>query len=93
MIPKPRSAAAFICTLHKHVLIQPLGGFQGQASDILIHAAEMKRTRHTAIGPYAEHCGRSHEEHDNRLSGTRAVNLDFSWLTEKYRKRLLVKAG
>src|ERR687896_1295791 len=39
-------------SLHVH---QPLGGFQGQASDILIHAEEMQQTKRRMIRLYAEH--------------------------------------
>ncbi len=45
--------------LHVH---QPLGGFQGQASDILIHAEEILKTKRLVTSLYAEHCGRSYEE-------------------------------
>jgi ATP-dependent Clp protease, protease subunit len=41
---------------------QPLGGFQGQASDMLIHAEEIRRTKHRMTTLYAKHCGRSYEE-------------------------------
>ena len=41
-------------SLHVH---QPLGGFQGQASDILIHAEEMRQTKRRIIRLYAERCG------------------------------------
>jgi ATP-dependent Clp protease protease subunit len=46
-------------SIHIH---QPLGGFQGQASDILIHAEETRKTKHLMTRLYAEHCGRSYEE-------------------------------
>ena len=51
-------------SLHVH---QPLGGFQGQASDIMIHAEEMRRTKHRMIRLYAEHCRRSYEEVERTL--------------------------
>lgn len=38
-------------SLHVH---QPLGGFQGQASDILIHATEMQETKRRIIRLYAK---------------------------------------
>jgi len=41
---------------------QPLGGFQGQATDILIHAANIARTRQRLHDLYARHCGRTAEE-------------------------------
>jgi ATP-dependent Clp protease protease subunit len=51
-------------SLHVH---QPLGGFQGQASDILIHAEEMSKTKRRIIALYAEHCRRSFEEVERTL--------------------------
>lgn len=51
-------------SLHVH---QPLGGFQGQASDILIHAEEMQQTKRRIIRLYAEHCGRTYEEVERTL--------------------------
>lgn len=60
-------------SLHVH---QPLGGFQGQASDILIHAEEMKRTKHRVIGLYAEHCGRRYEEIERALDRDRFMTAD-----------------
>ena len=52
-------AALRNASVHIH---QPLGGFQGQASDMLIHAEEIRRTKHRMTRLYAEHCGRSYEE-------------------------------
>ena len=51
-------------SLHVH---QPLGGFQGQASDILIHAEEIRQTKHRITRLYAEHCGRSYDEVERTL--------------------------
>ncbi len=51
-------------SLHVH---QPLGGFQGQASDILIHAEEMQQTKRRITRLYAEHCGRSYEDVERTL--------------------------
>jgi len=51
-------------SLHVH---QPLGGFQGQASDILIHAEEMQQTKRRIIRLYAKHCGRTFEEVERTL--------------------------
>jgi ATP-dependent Clp protease protease subunit len=51
-------------SLHVH---QPLGGFQGQASDILIHAEEMQQTKRRITRLYAEHCGRNYEEVERTL--------------------------
>jgi ATP-dependent Clp protease protease subunit len=47
---------------HARIMIhQPLGGFQGQASDISIHAQEILRLRDTLNGILAEHTGQSLE--------------------------------
>jgi hypothetical protein len=46
-------------SLHVH---QPLGGFQGQASDILIQAEETQKTKQRLTRLYGEHCGRSYAE-------------------------------
>jgi ATP-dependent Clp protease protease subunit len=51
-------------SLHVH---QPLGGFQGQASDILIHAEEMQQTKRRIIRLYAEHCRHSYDEVERTL--------------------------
>jgi ATP-dependent Clp protease, protease subunit len=51
-------------SLHVH---QPLGGFQGQASDVLIHAEEMRQTKHRLISLYASHCKRPYEEVERTL--------------------------
>jgi len=51
-------------SLHVH---QPLGGFQGQASDVLIHAEEMQQTKRRIIRIYAEHCGRTFENVERSL--------------------------
>ncbi|MEL5591258.1 ATP-dependent Clp protease proteolytic subunit [Serratia ureilytica] len=60
-------------SLHVH---QPLGGFQGQASDILIQAEEMKRTKDRVIRLYAQHCGLSYEEVERVLDRDRFMTAD-----------------
>ncbi len=55
-------------SLHVH---QPLGGFQGQTSDILIHAEEMKQTKNRITRLYAHHCGRTFEEVEKALDRDR----------------------
>ncbi|WP_413205368.1 ATP-dependent Clp protease proteolytic subunit [Rhodospirillum sp. A1_3_36] len=62
-------------SIHVH---QPLGGFQGQASDILIHAEEMKRTKHRITSLYAEHCGRTYEEVEQTLDRDRFMTAEES---------------
>ena len=51
-------------SVHVH---QPLGGFQGQATDVLIHAEEMRKTKDRVTRVYAQHCGRSYEEVERTL--------------------------
>ncbi len=41
---------------------QPLAGMQGTAEDIMIHAAEYKRTKDRLNGILAQHTGRTLEE-------------------------------
>ncbi|WP_439496762.1 ATP-dependent Clp protease proteolytic subunit [Bosea sp. (in: a-proteobacteria)] len=60
-------------SLHVH---QPLGGVQGQASDILIHAEEIQRTKQRMIRLYAEHCGRSCEEVERALDRDRFMTAE-----------------
>ena len=60
-------------SLHVH---QPLGGFQGQASDILIHAEEMLKTKRRMIRLYAEHCRRSVEEVERTLDRDHFMNAE-----------------
>ena len=55
---------------------QPLGGFRGQASDILIHAEEIQKTKRRMIGLYAEHCGRSYEEVERTLDRDRFMTAE-----------------
>ena len=51
------------CLPHSRVLIhQPLGGARGQASDILIAAKEIEKTRNELCGIIAEHSGQPFEK-------------------------------
>ena len=66
---------------HSRIMIhQPLGGFQGQATDIHIHAREILRMKAELNDILAEHCGQSVEkvaadtERDYFMSGEEAVN-------------------
>lgn len=48
---------------HARIMIhQPLGGFQGQATDINIHAQEILRMRDSLNGLLAKHCGQDIEK-------------------------------
>ena len=65
---------------HSRIMIhQPSGGYQGQATDIEIHAKETRRTRETLNEIMAKHTGQSMEriqvdtERDNFMSAGDAV--------------------
>ena len=49
------------------VLHQPLGGFQGQASDVERHAEEIVKVKRRMTTLYAQHCGRTLEEVERTL--------------------------
>ncbi|OCZ66642.1 ATP-dependent Clp protease proteolytic subunit [Achromobacter xylosoxidans] len=68
-----KRAALANASLHVH---QPLGGFQGQASDMLIHAEEMQRTKQRIIRLYAEHCGRTYEDVERSLDRDRYMSAE-----------------
>ncbi|RWX20133.1 ATP-dependent Clp protease proteolytic subunit, partial [Rhizobium leguminosarum] len=55
---------------------QPSGGFQGQASDMLIHAEEIRRTKDRMTRLYAEHCGRSYEEFERAMDRDRFMTAE-----------------
>lgn len=66
---------------HSRIMIhQPLGGFQGQATDIKIHAEEILKLRDTLNGVLAHHTGQNLEriaadtERDFFMSGEAAKN-------------------
>jgi len=68
------------CLPNSRVMIhQPMGGFQGQASDIEIHAREILFLKQRLIEILAEHSGQTMEkiardtDRDNFLSGQEAV--------------------
>jgi len=69
------------CLPNSRVMIhQPLGGFQGQASDIAIHAQEILSIKHKLNSMLAEHCGQDIEivekdtDRDNFMSAQQAVD-------------------
>ena len=52
---------------HARIMIhQPLGGFQGQATDIDIHAKEILRTRDKLNELLVKHTGQPHRAHQER---------------------------
>ncbi|WP_395340905.1 ATP-dependent Clp endopeptidase proteolytic subunit ClpP [Ningiella sp. W23] len=69
------------CLPHSRVMIhQPLGGFQGQASDFEIHAKEILSIKERLNRLYADHTGQDYEkiahdtDRDNFLSAQDAVD-------------------
>ena len=65
---------------HPRIMIhQPLGGFKGQASDIMIHARETERVKRTLTELLAKHTGKSVDEvmqdcdRDNFMSAEEAL--------------------
>ena len=70
------------CLPHARMIVhQPLGGFQGQATDIEIHAREILRVRERLNTIMVKHTGRTMEQieqdtdRDYFLDGTEAVNF------------------
>ena len=70
---------------------QPLGGFQGQASDIKIHAAHMEKTKKTINRILSENTGMPIEtiekdtDRDNFMSAEEAKK--YGLIDEIYAKR------
>ena len=82
---------------HARIMVhQPLGGFQGQASDIERHAQEMLTTRERLYDVYAKHTGQSLEtisealERDNFMSAEQA--REFGLIDEVIEKRAVVES-
>jgi len=70
------------CLPHARMMVhQPLGGFQGQATDIEIHAREILRVRERLNSIMVQHTGRTMDQieqdtdRDYFLDGTEAVNF------------------
>ncbi|UYO00633.1 MAG: ATP-dependent Clp protease proteolytic subunit [Devosia sp.] len=53
------------------MLHQPSGGYQGQVTDILIHAEESLRLKRRTNEIYARHCGRTYDEVETALERDR----------------------
>lgn len=73
------------CLPHSRVMIhQPLGGYQGQATDIEIHARETLKVRETLNQIMANHTGKSTKkiaedtERDNFMSAEEAVKYGLA---------------
>ncbi len=83
---------------HSRVMIhQPLGGFQGQASDIDIHAKEILRTRERLDEILSRHTGQPLErvkadtDRDNFMGGDEAV--EYGIIDEVLQSRKLSSVG
>jgi ATP-dependent Clp protease protease subunit len=70
---------------------QPSGGFQGQVTDILIHAKEVEGTKRRLNQIYEKHTGRSYEEIENALERDRFLSpeeaKDFGIIDQVFDKR------
>jgi ATP-dependent Clp protease protease subunit len=53
------------------MLHQPSGGYQGQVTDIMIHARESERVKRLTNQIYVKHCNRSYEEVEATLERDR----------------------
>ena len=86
------------CLPHSRVMIhQPLGGFQGQASDIDIHAREILKVRQQLNEILAEHTGQSVDtiaqdtERDNFMHPQQA--LKYGLIDQVFESRSIDSAG
>ena len=84
---------------HASIMIhQPLGGFRGQASDIMIHANEIQRVKRTLNGILAEHTGKPLEvierdtDRDNFLTASEALEYGIIDKVIENRAQLNVNA-
>lgn len=55
---------------------QPSGGFQGQASDMLIHAEEILKTKQRMTRLYARHCKRTYEAFEQAMDRDRFMTVE-----------------
>ncbi|MCG6870871.1 MAG: ATP-dependent Clp endopeptidase proteolytic subunit ClpP [Gammaproteobacteria bacterium] len=85
------------CLPHARIMIhQPIGGFQGQATDIDIHAREILRVRERINQILVEHTGQDLEriqrdtERDNFMQGSEAV--EYGLIDEVITRRKGVQA-
>jgi ATP-dependent Clp protease protease subunit len=86
------------CLPHSRMMIhQPLAGFQGQASDIDIHAREVLETRERLNRILSKHTGQTIEkiakdtDRDNFMGGEAAVN--YGLIDKVMERRLDIAAG
>ena len=76
---------------------QPSGGYQGQVTDILIHAREVEGLKRRLNLIYEKHTGRSYEEIENALERDRFLSPEeaksFGLIDNVFEKRALPEAS
>lgn len=76
---------------------QPSGGFQGQVTDILIHAREVEGLKRRLNQIYEKHTGRTYEEIENALERDRFLSpeeaKDFGIIDNVFEKRAVPDAS
>ncbi len=83
---------------HARIMIhQPLGGFQGQASDVEIHAREMLRVKKELNGILSRHCGKEikqlEKDSDRDFFMTAAEAKEYKIIDEVFEKRVSEKTS
>lgn len=86
------------CLPNARVMVhQPSGGFQGQVTDILIHAREVESLKRRLNQIYEKHTGRTYEEIEDTLERDRFLNPDeakeFGLIDHVYEKRAVPNAS
>jgi ATP-dependent Clp protease, protease subunit len=76
---------------------QPSGGFQGQVTDILIHAREVEGLKRRLNQIYEKHTGRTYEEIEEALERDRFLSPDeakgFGLIDNVFEKRVIPDAS
>ena len=72
---------------------QPSGGFQGQVTDIMIHAKEVEGLKRRLNQIYEKHTGRTYEEIENALERDRFLSpeeaMAFGLIDSVHDKRVV----
>ncbi len=76
---------------------QPSGGFQGQVTDILIHAREVESLKRRLNQIYEKHTGRTYDEIETALERDNFMSVDmaksFGLIDQIYEKRAVPDAS